>query len=267
MKLRLSDNLLVLMAMAAALLAAVFAILLPDSPVTFVFAVLLTFFLPGYALTRAFFRDQLKFDLFMLMSIGLSLITTMLIALFLAMTPIRLTLASALGCLVGLVVVALAIEKIKHRENRKYEVEITRPKKEDFDPIVTIALAFGVVLILIFSYVIVTVKPPSDTHVILLSENLDTDLPENVTVGETVNFTVRIYNGEPGVTAQFHLILNMTNITGAGGYGYVYDMNEHETHDFTFGFIPLVAGRQMAKVDVEIAGAYYGNVHFWLNVA
>ena len=261
MKIRISDNLLVALAALTAVITAVLSVMLPANPITFAFAIALVFFLPGYALTRAIFDRKLKIDFFLLLSIGLSVISTMIIALVLALLGV-LTLDSSLITLVGLTIVALLIDKIDHPGNRRYEIEIVRPTRKDIDPVIAVAIAFGLILIGIFGYIILTTHPPSTTHVFI---NDPTELPKNLTLGNAINVTIQVYNGE-GAAAHFGIAVNETNVTGIGPLSYLSAMANNETRDFSFSFIPTTAGYQQFKIEVTIDGKYYGDVHFWVNV-
>lgn len=261
MKIGISDNLLVALAAITTVIAAVLSIILPANPITFAFAIALVFFLPGYALTRAIFDRKLQIDFFLLLSIGLSVVSTMIIALVLAVLGV-LSMESSLITLVGLTIVALLIDKIDHPENRRYEIEIVRPTRKDIDPVIAVAIAFGLILIGIFSFIILTTHPPSTTHVFITDP---TDLPKNLTIGNAVNVTIQVYNGE-GATAQFGVAVNETNITGIGSLSYLSPMANNETKDFSFSFIPTTVGYQQFKIEVTIDGKYYGEVHFWINV-
>ena len=262
MKIRISDNLLVALAAMTAVIAAVLSVMLPANPVTFAFAIALVFFLPGYALTRAIFDREMQVDFFLLLSIGLSVVSTMLISILLAISPIGLNLGSVLVCLVGLTIGSLLLDRFLHRENKAYELEMIRPKKEDIDPVVAVAIAFGLILIGIFGFIILTTHPPSTTHVFIKDP---ADLPKNLTIGNAVNITIQVYNGE-GVAAQFGVAVNETNVTGIGSLSYVSDMANNETKDFSFSFIPTTVGYQQFRIEVAIDGKYYGEVHFWVNV-
>ena len=261
MKIRISDNLLVALAAMTAVIAAVLSVMLPANPITFVFAIALVFFLPGYALTRAIFDREMQIDFFLLLSIGLSVVTTMIIALVLALLGV-LTLGSSLVSLVGLTIIALLIDRIDHKENNRYEIEIVRPTRGDFDPVIAVAIAFGLILIGIFGFIILTTHPPSTTHVFIKDP---ADLPRNLTIGNAVNITIQVYNGEGGA-AQFGVAVNETNVTGIGSLSYVSSMANSETKDFSFSFTPMTVGYQQFRIEVTIDGKYYGEVHFWVNV-
>jgi uncharacterized membrane protein len=261
LKVKISDHLLVASSAAIAFLAALSSVLLPATSITFVFAVILFFFLPGYALTRLIFLERIKFDLFLLLSIGLSVVSAMIIALVLAILGV-LTVESSLISLVGVTIIALLIDRINHPENRRYEIEIVPPKRGDIDPVIAVAIAFGLILIGIFGFIILTTHPPSTTHVFIKDP---ADLPKNLTIGNAVNVTIQVYNGEGG-TAQFGVAVNGTNITGVGSLSYTSPMANNETKDFSFSFIPTTVGYQQFRIEVAIDGDYYGEVHFWVNV-
>jgi len=261
LKIRISDHLLVALAAMTTVIAAVLSVMLPANPITFVFAIALVFFLPGYALTRAIFDREMQVDFFLLLSIGLSVVSTMIIALVLAMMAV-LTTESILVSLVGVTIVALLIDRIDHKENRRFEIEIVRPTRKDLDPVITVAIAFGLILIGIFGFIILTTHPPSTTHVFIKDP---ADLPKNLTIGNAVNITIQVYNGEGGA-AQFSVALNETNVTGIGSLSYVSYLANNETRDFSFSFIPTTAGYQQFRIEVTINGDYYGEVHFWVNV-
>jgi uncharacterized membrane protein len=261
LKVKISDHLLVASATAIAFLAALSSLLLPATPITFVFAAILFFFLPGYALTRVIFHEEVGFDLFLLLSIGLSVVSAMIIALVLAMLGV-LTMESSLVSLVGVTIIALLIDRIDHSENRRFEIEIVPPTRRDFDPVIAVAIAFGLILIGIFGFIILTTHPPSTTHVFIKDP---ADLPRNLTIGNAVNITIQVYNGEGGA-AQFGVAVNETNVTGIGSLSYVSSMANSETKDFSFSFTPMTVGYQQFRIEVTIDGKYYGEVHFWVNV-
>jgi len=261
LKVKISDHQIVAVAAAIALLAGVSSMLLPATPITFVFAVILFFFLPGYALTRLIFHKEVGFDLFLLLSIGLSVVTAMIIALVLAILGV-LTVESSLVSLVGVTIIALLIDKVDNSENRKFEIEIVPPTKEDIDPVIAVAIAFALILIGIFGYILLTTHPPSTTHAFIKDP---TDLPTNLTLGNAINITIQVYNGE-GEGAQFGVAVNETNVTGIGSLSYISAMADDETKDFSFSFIPTTAAYQQFRIEITIDGRYYGEVHFWVNV-
>ncbi|MDH4123914.1 MAG: DUF1616 domain-containing protein, partial [Thermoplasmata archaeon] len=222
---------------------------------------ILIFFLPGYAITRLFFTDRVDFDLFMLLSIGLSVISSMIIATGLALAGV-LTLQSSLSALLGITLIALMADKMRHHTNRKFEVEIKKPRKEDVDPVIAIGIAFGTVLIAIFAYLLVTANPPSTTHIILMSEDGGTDLPANGTVGISLNFTFEVMNGE-GRQAEFSV---QTFVNGTMMNEVVMMMENEENHTLSLNATPYDSGYQQIMVKVYIDDQYYGELHFWVNV-
>jgi uncharacterized membrane protein len=261
LRVRVSDNLLVALAAVTAVIAAVLSVMLPANPVTFVFAVALVFFLPGYALTRAIFDRGLQIDFFLLLSIGLSVVSTMIIALGLALLGV-LTLETILVLQVGLTIIALLIDRIDHKENRRFEVEIVRPTMKDIDPVIAVVIAFSLILIGIFGFIILTTHPPSTTHVFIKDP---ADLPTNLTLGNAINITIQVHNGEGGA-AQFGIAVNEANVTGIGPLSCVSSLENNETKDFSFSLTPTTVGYQQFRIEVTIDGKYYGEVHFWVNV-
>ena len=268
MKVRLSDRTMMLFAGALTALSALSSLVLPASPITFVFMVLFLFFLPGYALSKLIFRRDLEFEVFLLSSIAISVVASILIATGLALSPIRLTQQSVIMSLVGLTIFALLAGYLRSDENRKYEVDIQLPKKEDVDPVIAVAIAFGLVLAGVFAYLIITTQPPSDTHIYLLSQNGDDNMPTNATVGSVVNFTVIMKNGE-GRSAIFmvKIFINdeLYNATVTSENSFVASMDDNETvrHDFNIVFTEL--GRQKVEARVFIDEKSYGELHFWVS--
>lgn len=261
MKIRLSDDVLRLLAGAVAIAAGSSSALLGASPMTFALGLLLLFFLPGYAIARLVFMGRVGLDLFLLLSIGLSVITAMLAATGLALLGI-LTQDSSIITLVGITLIALMADRVAHHGNRKFEVELSMPKKEDLDPVVATGIAFGIVLILVFSYIILTAKPLSTTYVALLSEDMDLNLPENATVGDEVGFILQLKNGE-GRDASFRveIYVNETMQTQL-----VYALENGENGTYPLNATMLVPGYQKIEMKVYIDDVYYREVHFWINV-
>lgn len=261
MKLRVSDDLLRLLAGIIAIAGGLSSIVLGASPVTFVLGLLLLFFLPGYAITRLAFHGRVKLDMFVLLSIGISVISAMLTSAALAIIGI-LTQESSIVSLVGITLVALMADKILHHENRRFDVEFSMPKKEDIDPITAVGIAFGIVLILIFSFILVTTRPPSTTYIALMSENMDLDLPKSAAVGDRVNFTLQLKNGE-GRDATFRVEI-YANETKEAQFSYNLDDGENGT--YMLNVTVLNPGYQKIMVKVYIDDVYYRELHFWINV-
>jgi uncharacterized membrane protein len=269
LKLKLSDRIMLLLAGAVTALAALCSIILPGSPITFVLMIPFFFFLPGYALSRLIFRQGLELDEFILSSIALSIVASMLMAAGLAISPIELTQGSMLVSFVALTFIALLADYLTRKEERRFEVELILPKREDVDPIIAVAIAFGLVLAGVFAYIIVTTQPPSDTHIYLLSEYGDDNMPTNATVGSLVNFTVVMKNGE-GRSAEFQVqIFNNTylyNDTESDENSYTAIMDDNETVKRSFSLVFSEPGEQKIEARIFIDGASYGEVHFWVNV-
>jgi len=260
---------MLLFAFALTAIAALCSIALPGSPITFVLMIPFFFFLPGYALSRLIFREGLELDLFLLSSIALSVVTSVLIGAGLAISPIGLSQESVLVSFVAVTFIALLADYFLGKGERRFEVELLLPKREDVDPVIAVSIAFGLVLACIFAYIIVTTQPPSDTHIYLLSEDGDDDMPTNATVGSLVNFTVVMKNGE-GASAEFEVnIFNNTflyNGTESSENSFTVTMDDNETvvHGFSLAFSE--AGEQKIEARVYIDGELYGEVHFWVNV-
>lgn len=261
LKLRLSDDIQRLLAGVVAVTAGLSSVLLGASPITFSLGLLLLFFLPGYAITRLVFTGRVKLDLFLLLSIGLSVMTAMLAATALALIGI-LTQDSSVIVLVGITIIALMADKLVHYENRNYEIMLSMARKEDLDPIVTVGIAFGIVLILIFSYIILTGKPPSTTYVALLSEEMDLNLPKNATVGDRVNFTLQLKNGE-GRDVSFRVEIF---VNGTMERWLIYSLGNGENMTYLLNATMFVPGYQKVELKVYIDDVYYREVHFWVNV-
>jgi uncharacterized membrane protein len=269
LKVILSDRTMLLSAGALTALAALSSLLLPASPITFVLMILFLFFLPGYALTKLIFRRELELEVFILSSIALSVVASVLIASGLAVSPIKLTQQSVLVSLVGVTLVALLAAYLRMGDNRRYELEIQMPKREDVDPVIAVAIAFGLVLAGIFAYLIITANPPTNTSINLLSQNGDDDMPSDAAVGNTVNFTVVMKNGE-GHGAEFRVqVFNNSNLyEGTENPENTFDasMDDNETVQRDFSLVFSEQGQQKVEARVFIDGEFYGELHFWVNV-
>jgi len=261
LKLRVSDDLLRLLTGIIAVAGGLSSLVLGASPVTFVLGLLLLFFLPGYAIARLAFHGRVKRDMFVLLSIGISVVTAMLASAALAIIGI-LTQDSSIVSLIGITLVALMADKILHHENRRFDVEFSMPKKEDIDPITAVGIAFGIVLILIFSYIIVTTHPPSTTYIALMSEDMDLNLPRNATVGDKVNFALQLKNGE-GRDATFRVEIYANETREAQ---FSYDLDNGENGTYLLNATMLEPGYQKISIKVYIDDVYYRELHFWVNV-
>lgn len=258
-----------IIALAMTALSALSSLLLPGNAVTFALMIPFLLFLPGYAVTRLLFNKKLDLDLFILTSIALSVVSSIIIGLILAVTPIGLSQITLLASVTALTFAAFVLDIYRHRENRHFEIVVLAPRKEDVDPVIAVAIAFGLVLIGIFSYIIVTTHPPSNTSVNLLSDAGDATMPNHATVGEDVNFTVVMKNGE-GRVAEFKVMIYnnsaLYNGTESPQNSYAATLDDRQTveRDFIVSF--SVAGEQEVQARVFIDGEFYGELHFKVNV-
>lgn len=269
MRFRLSDARIAVAASVITLLAAVSSVALPKSPITFVFMIPFFFFLPGYALTRLIFRKSLEFDVLLLTSVALSVIVSIALAAVMLLTPIGLSQIGILVAIVAVTLVSLALEMLMRKENRQFEIELKMPKREDIDPVVAVAIAFGLVLIGAFAYIIATTHAPSTTNVYFLSESDTLQMPTNASVGATVNFTVVMTNGE-GSAAEFEVqIFNNTklyNATESPVNTFTVSLDDNETVEHDFSVIFYATGEQLIEARVSINGALYGTLHFSVDI-
>jgi len=269
LKLVLTDRTMWMVALAVTVLSVLSSLLLPETPVAFAFMIPFIFFLPGYAMTRLFFSRGLEMDMFILTSMGLSVVSTVLIAMILSITPIGMSQLTVLIAISGLTFIGFIADTWLHRENRRFEIDIAMPKKEDVDPVIAVSIAFGLVLIGIFSYIIFTTHPPTDTMINLLSENGDIRLPNNATVGSDVNFTVVMKNGE-GRGAEFKLMVYnnsaLYNGTESADNSYTVTLEDDETVERDFSLAFSEAGEQDIEARVFIDGEFYGELHFHVDI-
>lgn len=262
MRLRLSDDILRIIAGLLSVSAACASLFLGNHPITFILGIILIFFLPGYALTRLLFGRDLKLEIFILLSIGLSVIASMLLALILAATSIGFDLEILLTLLLAIILGALLLDKLRHRENRKIELEILWPKRSEVDPVITTVLVFGLIVAGFFAYYIITAEQPSRTHMIIMSMDEDEHLPMNGTVNESIEFKLEVMNGE-GSPAQFTAEIYV-NDTIADTKAVTLD--DMETQVFDLSVIPTDPGRQRISVELYIDGEYYNRVQFFVNI-
>jgi uncharacterized membrane protein len=254
-----------------ALAAAGASLFIDSSWITFPLAVIVIFFIPGYALSRLIFGRDLKMDMFILISIGISLLASILIALSLAISPIGLTQESALASLLGVTLLALLLDKIRHRENARIEIEIIMPKRSEVDPVLVTVIVFCIIVTGAFAVYILTSEQPTRTHVILMSDELDDNLPNNCTLGDYVRFKVELMNGEGGA-ANFRLELFVNGTESDFRIGkyivdtYTLPLENLQTKLLDVSVSPTDPGEQMIRVDFYIDDEYYGELHFWVNV-
>ena len=262
MRIGVTDDIMRLFAGALSVAAAFASLLLEGNPLTLALVFLLIFFLPGYAMARLVFGKELRTDMFILVSLGLSMLSAILIALALALSSIGLTQESSLAALTALTLGCLAADRIRHGKGSKIEVEFTLPTRDEIDPVIATILAFAIVASGVFTYLIVTAEPPSTTHIILMPENDGHPLPQNGTVNQSVDFRLELFNGE-GREALF-LVEIYINETMDNTFSST--LEDSETELFDVSATPYDPGYQRVMVMVYIDGEYYGEVHFWLEI-
>lgn len=251
-----------LIAGALSVAAACASLLLEEHPLTIALSFLLIFFLPGYAMARLVFGKDLRTDMFILVSLGLSMLSSILIALALALSPIGLTQESSLAALMALTIGCLVADRIRHGRGAKIEVEFALPTRDEIDPVIATILAFAVVASGVFAYLIITAEPPSTTHIILMPENDGDLLPQNGTVNQSLDFRLELFNGE-GREAIF-LVNVYINETVDNSFSTT--LEDSETERFYVSVTPSEPGFQRIMAMIYIDGEYYGEVHFWLEI-
>lgn len=262
MKLKVTDNIMRIIAGALSAAAACASLLLEGHTLTIALAFLLIFFLPGYAMARLVFGKELRTDMFILVSLGLSMLSAILVALALALSPVGLTQESSLAALTALTFGCLAADRIRHGKGSKIEVEFTLPTRDEIDPVIATILAFAVVASGVFAYLIITAEPPSTTHVIMMPESGSSMLPQNGTVNQSIDFRLELFNGE-GREALF-LVDVYINETMDNNFSTT--LEDSETEVFDVSATPYDPGDQRVMAMVYIDGEYYGEVHFWLDI-
>ena len=190
---------------AFSLVATLVLLLLPGGPAAYAFGLPFLFFVPGFAVVRMFFWNGTSVETKFVLSLGLSILVVIFLALILALTPIGLGSDSARASLVVFTLAAVVLETawLKADRGKKPEAkeEVPQPEPEQLgkgDKVVAAMIATALIVSAVSLGLIVTADYPSRTSFSLT--DAEGKVVTNTTRQQLTNLTLvfHVKNGEDG---------------------------------------------------------------------
>jgi len=220
----------------------------PGTLAAFAFGIPLIFFVPGFAVVRLVFWRGTSVEAKFVLSLGLSVLVVIFLALFLVLTPIGLDSTTTRASLIVFALGAVALERFwfradreprKKRQTEEPKDKATKrlaPEPEPFkiDKVVAAMLCTALVISAISLGLIVTAKYPSRTY-IAITENGSADINFTRLNDSIMMIDVKMHNGEDGVR-NFSLNVHEWNRTIFGSRWYNRTMEKGETWNTTVVF-------------------------------
>ena len=248
-----------------------------------IFGFILILFIPGYSIIAALFpkKDYLDGLERIILSFGLSITVTPIIALLLNYTPFGIRLEPILVSLLVFIIVMSIIAYIRRTtlsENERFSINfkyylnrITESLKRETgtDKILSIALIISIILaVSATAYAIVTPQEGEKyTEFYILGLNGTAgDYPTNLTSGETGNVTLRIVNHEYS-TVNYKMIIKLNNQT-------INEKNitisSNQIYEEPFTFVPYTYGQnhklEFLLYKLPDENNPYRSLHLWINI-
>ena len=246
----------------------------PGGAFALVIGIPLLFFVPGFALVRLFFWKGTSIEAKFVLSLGLSIMAVIFLALFLVLTPIGLdqdtTRASLVAFTTGAVAIEAFIRPAKTSANEGKSVPPAEPmdKKVKLDLSIAAMIVAAMVVSVISLGMVITAHYPSTTYFAITDEtgsaNINTSRPYNT----TFSVIVHMKNGEDG-PATFRMVAY--NLTLFGEHANSSLLEKGQTWEVPVDVDLIYYGVFRIDFDLYITEEgqqeyLYGNLHLWVNV-
>jgi uncharacterized membrane protein len=256
------------------IVATVLLLLFPGGRIALLVGIPFIFFVPGFAVVRLFFWKGTSVEARFVLSMGLSIVVVIFLALILVLTPIGLNSDTTRASLVTFSIAAVALEAFVLPVSRGMEGLPVQPKSVakpmKVDKVVASMLGAALVVSAISLALIVTAEYPSRTYFAVTDS--DNRVITNMTFAQGDNITVVLHmkNGEDG-QRNFTVTGYGLNTVGFGSYTYSKVLDKGEEWNQTMVFNLTLDGYIRLDFDLfiqdDLQPPYkYGNLHLWIRV-
>ncbi len=227
---------------AFSVLATVILLLYPGTAAALVFGIPYLFFIPGFALVRLVFWRNTSLEAKFVLSLGLSILTVILLGLMLVLTPIGLnpdtTRASMILFSLGVVALEVLVWPASRWDEKEEGLKERRVEEEPFkiDKVVAAMLGTALVVSAISLGLIITAKYPSTTYYAMTDESGSANIETTYVVGGNITLVIEMKNGEDGVRLFSLEAYGANNVTTFGEQWFNVTLDEGEKTNVTMTF-------------------------------
>lgn len=227
---------------AFSVLATVILLLYPGTAAALVFGIPYLFFIPGFALVRLVFWRNTSLEAKFVLSLGLSILTVILLGLMLVLTPIGLnpdtTRASMILFSLGVVALEVLVWPASRWDEKEEGLKERRVEEEPFkiDKVVAAMLGTALVVSAISLGLIITAKYPSTTYYAMTDESGSANIETTYVVGGNITLVIEMKNGEDGVRLFSLEAYGANNVTTFDEQWFNVTLDEGEKTNVTMTF-------------------------------
>jgi len=264
---------------SASIVAIVILVIFPGNILAYIFGLPLIFFVPGYAVVRLFFWRDTSPETKFVLSLGLSILAVIILALILTLTPIGLMPSTSILSLIVFILGAVVLEAgwlhadrpAKKANGAQKAAPAPEPEPpEKMDKVVVAMIATALVVSAISLGLIVTAHYPSRTYFAMTDETGSANINTSRTAGQDIVLVLHMKNGEDG-QRMFTLIFHDWNSTVHGTQQFNKTMAKGEVWNKTVTIQLAQAGTFRLDFDLYIQETgkdpiLYGNLHLWIQV-
>ena len=256
------------------IIATLLLLLFPGGSLALVVGIPFVFFIPGFTVVRLFFWKTTTPEAKFVLSMALSILVVIFLALFLVLTPIGLNSDSTRASLMTFSIAAVALEAFvlpAGRTGGASTEQIQRvPKPLKTDKVVAGMLGTALVVSAISLGLIVTAEYPSRTFFAVTDENGKVLTNFTLEVNTTLTVVLHMKNGEDGVR-NFTVVGYVLDSLDYPSYSFSRVLQKGEEWNQTMSFELVVKGYFRLDFDLYIQEQQlppykYGNLHFWFGV-
>jgi len=269
-----TDNGQRLAIIAFSLIASLVLWTLPGTAFAYVFGIPLLFFVPGFAVVRLFFWKGTSPEAKFVLSLGLSILVIIFLALILVLTFIGLSTDSAIASVLLFSLGAVALDIFwlgREPEGAKKPVE---PEPEmaqrtiKLDKVVAAMLVTAVAISVISIGLIVTADYPSRTYFAVTDDTGSADINTTRNINSTLNLTLYAKNGEDG-QRTFRIVAHNETISYLQNYTRVLEKGDVWEQEVGLDLVYFGQFRIDFDLYIQKQGSpeyFYGNLHLWIEV-
>jgi len=269
-----TDNGQRLAIIAFSLIASLVLWTLPGTAFAYVFGIPLLFFVPGFAVVRLFFWKGTSPEAKFVLSLGLSILVIIFLALILVLTFIGLSTDSAIASVLLFSLGAVALDIFwlgREPEGAKKPVE---PEPEmaqrtiKLDKVVASMLVTAVAISVISIGLIVTADYPSRTYFAVTDDTGSADINTTRNINSTLNLTLYAKNGEDG-QRTFRIVAHNETISYLQNYTRVLEKGDIWEQEVGLDLVYFGQFRIDFDLYIQKQGSpeyFYGNLHLWIEV-
>ena len=244
----------------------------PDTALAYIFGIPLLFFIPGFAVVRLFFWKATSPEAKFVLSLGLSILVLIFLALILVFSPPGLTPDTARASVVLFAIGAVGFDVLWKRpemiESKKAAetAPSKAPRTIKLDKVVASMLGTAIAISVLSIGLILTADYPSRTYFAVTDDNGSIDINATWEQGTTMDLVLHMKNGEGGAR-NFRVVVH--NDTLVPGQEYNRMLAKGEVWQQNVSIFLFYYGEYRIDFDLYIQKEgspeyFYGNLHLFV---